>query len=222
MAAENRRQRVPLLDLGRLASARAATLDIDHHQRDLGHHRQADDLLLERVARTRGDGHRAFASVGRAQCECAGGDLVLGLVHQAADFFEHLAQIMRRRSGGRDRVHRADVHARGHHAQRDRGVAVDDDLCLAAALRRDAVLEIEMGFAPGGASIVKRDVARNDLVVLLAEDSGDLLPRQGGVQAVDIAQQSQHEHVLALARVADEFFAARFQRHLVELEAVAP
>ncbi len=46
-------EQVALLDLGRLAGARAAALHVDDDQRDLGHHREADAFLLERVARAR-------------------------------------------------------------------------------------------------------------------------------------------------------------------------
>ena len=91
VAAEHRGQQVALLGLGRLAGARAAALHVDDDQRDLAHHREADRLLLERVARAGGDRDRALAGVGRADRERAGGDLVLGLVHDAADLLEHVA-----------------------------------------------------------------------------------------------------------------------------------
>ena len=53
VAAEDGGQQVALLDLRRLAGARAAALDVDDDERDLGHHREPDALLLERVARAR-------------------------------------------------------------------------------------------------------------------------------------------------------------------------
>ena len=47
-----------VLDNASVATS-AATLHIDHHHRDLGHHRQPDRLLLEREARPGCDRHRA-------------------------------------------------------------------------------------------------------------------------------------------------------------------
>ena len=57
-------------------------------------------------------------------------------------------------------------------------------------------------------------VALDDLGVLLAEDARDLLARQRRVEAVQVAQQPEHEHVLALARVVHELLAALLERHL--------
>ena len=85
VAAVDRGEQVALLHLRRLPGAGAAALHVDDDERDLGHHRQPQALLLERIARARGDGHRAAAGVGGADGEGAGGDLVLGLVHEAAD-----------------------------------------------------------------------------------------------------------------------------------------
>jgi hypothetical protein len=146
---------------------------------------------------------------------------VLGLVHHAADLLEHLAQVVRGRGRGRDRIHRADVHSRGDDAEREGGVAVDHDLRLVRALRRDPVAEVEIGLAPGRAGVVQRDVAGDDLGVLLAEDARDLFARQRRVEPVQVAEDAEHEHVLALARVADELLAALLERHLVHLEPVA-
>ncbi|GHU39078.1 hypothetical protein AGMMS50256_38750 [Betaproteobacteria bacterium] len=94
VTAEDGRQHVALLDLGRLAGARAAALDVDHDERNFGHDRQTDAFLLERKTGAGGDGHRAFAGVGRTDGKSAGSDFVLGLMHDAADFLENFRQIM--------------------------------------------------------------------------------------------------------------------------------
>ena len=60
----------------------------DDHQRDLGHHRQADELGLERQPRTGRDGARGLARVGGADRESDRRDLVLGLVQEAAHLVE--------------------------------------------------------------------------------------------------------------------------------------
>ena len=53
VAAEHRLQQVGLLGLGRQPGRRAAALDVDDQQRQLGHHGQADRLGLQRDARAR-------------------------------------------------------------------------------------------------------------------------------------------------------------------------
>ncbi len=219
VAAVDRREQVALLDLGRLAGGRPAALDVDDHQRNLGHHREPDAFLLQRIARPRGDRDGALAGVGGADRERAGGDLVLRLVHDAADALEHVGQVVRHRRRGRDRVHRADVHAGGEHAQRQRGVAVDDDLRLGRPHGRNPVLEVEVLLRPRVARVEQPLIDLDDLRVLLAEREGDLLATELGIQAVQVAQHPEHEHVLALARVGDELVALALERDLVDAEA---
>ena len=52
-------------------------------------------------------------------------------------------------------------------------------------------------------------------VGLLAEDERDLLAGQVHVQAVEVAEHAEHEHVLALARVGHQRAALVLHRHLV-------
>ena len=52
VASVQREQQVPLLDLRRHAGRRAGPLDVDDHERKLGHHREAERLLLEDHARS--------------------------------------------------------------------------------------------------------------------------------------------------------------------------
>ena len=51
MPAEASGQQVALFGLGWLAGARAASLDVNHNQWNLAHHREADGFLFKRVAR---------------------------------------------------------------------------------------------------------------------------------------------------------------------------
>ena len=83
-----RQHQVALFDFGRLAGARAAALDVNHDQRDFRHDGQTDGFLLERITRSGGDGDGAFAGIRRTDGEGAGGDFILGLVYNAADFLE--------------------------------------------------------------------------------------------------------------------------------------
>ena len=66
VAAEHRLQQVGLLGLGRQAGRRPAALDVDDEQRQLGHHREADGLRLQRDARARRRGHAEAAGERRA------------------------------------------------------------------------------------------------------------------------------------------------------------
>ena len=124
---EERGQQVRLLHLGRQSGARAAALHVDEHERDLGHHREAEELGLEREPRAGGHGEGHLAGVRGADGHADGRDLVLRLVHDAAEAVEDLAQVVRDRSRGRDRVHRAQLHAGGDGPEAERLVAVHDD-----------------------------------------------------------------------------------------------
>ena len=214
VAAIDRGEEVALLDLGGLAGRRPAALHVDDDQRHLGHDGKADAFLLERIAGAGRDRDRALARVGRADRECARGDLVLGLMHESAHALEALGEVVRRGRGGRDRVHRADVHAGGEHAERERGVAVAHDLGLGHGARRDAVLEGAGSSRPTRSRQQQALVDLDDLALLLAEGQRDLLVREVEVQCVNAAQHPQHEHVLALARVGDELAALALERHL--------
>ena len=88
VTAETGRQQIALFDLGRLAGTGATALNIYNDHRYFAHDGQADGFLLERIARTGGNRNRTLAGVGCADGESAGGDLIFGLMHQAADFLE--------------------------------------------------------------------------------------------------------------------------------------
>ncbi|GBD42502.1 hypothetical protein HRbin39_01896 [bacterium HR39] len=79
VAAPQRRQQIRLLRLGGHAGGGAGPLHVDHHERQLGHHREADGLLLEVEAGAGGAGHTDGARIGRADGGADRGDLVLGL-----------------------------------------------------------------------------------------------------------------------------------------------
>ena len=79
VAAEHRLQQVGLLGLRRQAGAGPAALHVDDDQRQLGHHRQADRLALERDARAARAGQPERPAERRADGRADGGDLVLGL-----------------------------------------------------------------------------------------------------------------------------------------------
>ena len=103
------------------------------------------------------------------------------------------------------------------------GVAVDDDLRLAssccAGMRYLKSRFASLQAAPASYS-----------ATLLAMTLASFLPKMRAIcscasvasSPYSVAQDPEHEHVLALARVADEFLAAVLERHLVDVEAVAP
>ena len=219
VAAEDRRHQIALLDLGRLAGRGPAALHVDDDERNFAHHREPDRFLLERIAGAGGDGDGAFAGVGGADREGAGRDLVLGLMHDAADLLEHAAQIMRNRSRRRDRVHGADFHARREHAERQRGVAVDHDLRLGAARGRNAIFEVEILLGPVVAGVQQLDVRLNDAGVFLAESDGDLLVPVLAVEAEDIAEDAEREHVLAALGIGHDGLALALHRNFDDLVA---
>ena len=67
VAAEHRLEQVGLLGLGRQPGRRAAALHVDDEQRELGHHREADGLRLQRDAGTGGRRHAEPAGERRAR-----------------------------------------------------------------------------------------------------------------------------------------------------------
>ena len=103
VAAEHRLEQVGLLGLGREPGRRAAALDVDHQQRELGHHREADGLGLQRQAGAGGRGHAERAREGRTEGGADAGDLVLGLEGRDAERLV-LAELVEDVGRRRDRV----------------------------------------------------------------------------------------------------------------------
>ena len=216
MAAIDRGQQVALFHLGRLPGAGAAAHHVDHHQRNFAHHGQANGLLLQRITWAGSDGDGALASVGGADGESAGGDLVFRLVHHTANFLEHFRKVVRGRSGWRDRVHGANFHTGAEYAQRQRGIAIDHDLRLGGALGRNAVAKIKIRCRPFLPGLEQHDVGIDHAAVLLAKGQFDLVNRQFHFQAVDVAQHAQGKHVLAALGVGHHGAANLFHRDLVD------
>jgi hypothetical protein len=96
------------------SGGRSAALHHHHDQRNFGHHREAQELGLERETRTRSDRDRRLAGVGTADGETDGGDLVFRLVNDATRLFDRRSQEVRGRGGRRDGVHGADFDPRRH------------------------------------------------------------------------------------------------------------
>src|SRR5665811_2608053 len=78
-----------------------------------------------------------------------------------------------------------------------RGVAVDHNLRLGTARRRDAVLEIEILLGPVIARVQQFYVRFNNAGIFLAEYAGNLIAPKLQVKTVNIAEHSPCEHVLA-------------------------
>ena len=85
--------------------------------------------------------------------------------------------------------------------------------------RRDAVAKIEIGLRPLVPGFEQHDVRIDHALVLLAEGEDDLIHRQLQLQAVDVAQHAQGEHVLAALRVGDQGAALPFHRDFAHLVA---
>ena len=80
--------------------------------------------------------------------------------------------------------------------------------------RRDAVAEVEVGLGPLMARFEQLDVGVDHALVLLAEGQHDLVDRQLEVEAVQLAQHAQREHVLAAPRIGDQQPALLLHRDL--------
>src|SRR6185503_9416881 len=72
---------------------------------------------------------------------------------------------------------------------------------------------------PRKARVEQSLIDLDHLPVLLAEGERDLLPAELRVEAVQVAQHPEHEHVLALARIGDERATLAFERNLVDPKA---
>ena len=118
-----------------------------------------------------------------------------------------------------DGVHRTDLHARSHHAERQGGIAVDHDLRLSRLDRRNVVLEAEIGFGPGIAGFHQFDIGVDDGSALVVENEGNLLARHLRLEAVDVAEQAEHEHVLAALGIGHQAQAFLFHRNFINLAA---
>ena len=214
MAAEDGTHQVALFDFGRLAGARAAALDVNHDQRDFRHDGQTDGFLLERITRSGGDGDGAFAGIRRTDGEGAGGDFILGLVYDAADFLENFGKIVRGRGGRGYRIHRAQFHSRGHDAERQCRVPVGDDLRLGGRSGRNAEAEVEIGLAPLVAGFEQLDIGIDDALRLLAESQRNLVASHLQFETVEVTEHAQGKHVLAAFRVGVEQLALLLHREL--------
>ncbi len=129
VAAEHGLEQVGLLGLGRQTGRRAASLDVDDDQRQLGHDGQADRLRLEREPRAGRCGDPQLAGERRPERRADAGDLVLGLDRRHAEGLV-LAELVEDVGGRGDRVApqehgQAGLHPAGHQAVGQRQVAGD-------------------------------------------------------------------------------------------------
>ena len=83
----------------------------------------------------------------------------------------------------------------------------------------DAVLEREVFVRPGTAGVEQSDIGSDDGLVLLAEHQRHLLCCKLHVEAVDVAQHAEREHVLAAPRVGHDGAALAFHWDLVHVVA---
>ena len=207
VAPEHRLQQVGLLGLGRQSGRRATALDVDDQQRELGHHRQADRLRLQRDARAGGRGHAEAAGERRADGGADAGDLVLGLERRDAEGLV-LAQLVEDVGGRRDRVGAEEqrqprLHAPGDQAVGEREVA--GDVAVGARRHRGRLDLVGDREGLGGLAEVPAGVVRRHVGVADVGDLGEALlqerDRRLGRPAVEPRQQAQGEHVLGAGGV---------------------
>ena len=110
----------------RAARGRAQALHVHDHQRHLAHDRQADVLAVEADARPGGGCQRAGAGHGRADAHADGGDLVLGLDGDAADFRQLADHVQQQRGRRGDGIAGEEVAPGVQRAAGDRRGAVDE------------------------------------------------------------------------------------------------
>ncbi len=179
VAAEHRLQQVGLLGLGGQAGGRAAALDVDDDERELGHHREADRLRLERHTGAGGGGHAEVTDVGRPDGGTDAGDLVLGLERRDAEGLV-LRQLVEDVGGRGDRVGAEEQREAGLHAAGDEAVGegeVAGDVAVGAGRhhgRLDLVLDRE---GLGGLAEVPAGLEGGDVGVADVGDLGEALRR---------------------------------------------
>ena len=202
VAPEHRLQQVGLLGLGGQAGRRAAALHVDHQQRELGHHGQADRLGLQRDARAGGRGDAEVTGERRTDGGADAGDLVLGLERRDAERLV-LAQLVEDVGGRRDRVGAEEqrqprLHATGDEAVGQRQVAGD----VAVGARRHRRRLDLVGHREGLGRLTEvpaRAVGRHVGVADVGHLGEPLLQERDGRlgrPAVEPRQQTQREHVL--------------------------
>ncbi len=196
-------QEVALFDFRGQARAGTTPLDVYDNERHLRHCREAKQFGLQRHARAGRDRHGTFAGVSGADSKTAGGDFVFSLMNDSADLFEDLRQIMRRGSRRRDGIHRADVHPRGHDAERQGQIPVKNDLWLRIGRRGHFVPEIQVLHRPLVSGIQKLHIVADDLLALLAKLVSDLVARHLELPRIDAAEHPKYEHVLPALRIGD-------------------
>ena len=100
-----------------------------------------------------------------------------------------------------------------------RGIAVDDDLRLGHGHDGDAVLEVECVSAQAWPASSRPWLTLTTLASFLPKVMRDLVARDLEVQAVDAAEDPEHEHVLAAPRVGHELAARFLERKFVDAKA---
>ncbi len=126
-----------------------------------------------------GDGAGGLAGIGGADGEADGGDLVFGLVHEAAHLLEDAGDVVRRRGGRSDGVHGQHLHPRGHDPEPHGLVAVHHDHGHFARPGRDLEAVLDGLLRELVARLHELSVELDDLFRLLAQRSGRL-PREPG------------------------------------------
>src|ERR1043166_9198942 len=199
---------IGLLDVGRHARGWPTALDVNNHQGDFGHYGPAKRLGLEgnsRAARTR---DRHTASVARADSHRNRGYLILTLNKHAAVFGQLSPQDFHHVRPGRDRITRAEADARSNQTERERFVAVHDNLmtffalavyeleCLEYVTQRVAVTGVE-----GGERIVQH--AR----IFAGETFADEAFQFRNIQSEHLGHQPERKNIFALVlgSAADRF-----------------
>ena len=221
-AAWREARKLSLLDLGGEPGGRASSLDHHHHQGNLGHGGETDELGLERQPRPRGDGARGLSRIACADGEPHRGDLVLGLMQTASQVVIDTAQIVGRRGRRGDGVHGHHVHSRSHDAQAHGLVSVHHHLgnVLVPGGHGEPEIEVVLGVGvPGPDELM---VLLDDLGLLPGEGHPDLLQGLVHVATVDVAEHAENEHVLAHPGLGYDLGYLPFQGQLVNRETLGP
>src|SRR5262249_28071131 len=112
VAPEHALEKVALLGLGRDAGAGADALDVDYHERELGHHGEADRLTLEGYPGAARAGHTHVAAKGSADRRTDGRDLIFRLEGLDAEAL-HRCQLVEDVARRRNRVAAVEERAAG-------------------------------------------------------------------------------------------------------------
>jgi len=201
---------VGLFDVGGEASGRAAALDVDDDERELGHAGPAERFHLERETGTGTPSDGEMPGVGETDGVGDGGQFVFSLHEESSVFLQFTPEVLHDGGPGSDRVTGTVADTGGEKTEGERGVTVGGNLGMAGSVFGRLQLKVDVADVVGGpgvAGIEGQHGVTDDVLAEFAELLIDELGHLGDFEIEETAKQSQHEDVFALflGRTTDRF-----------------